>query len=198
MKTFLAAIAALALTVSLASCAPAPTETGPQTIERPVAASTQTPAPVEPPAEDAPAPGPAPVAPTLIISEVARMEFSPTLDPPNYSGVFEIRDEAHGYLGDTAAGPRFLLTHAMSLGNAPAPGNFWQELAVGDGIEAFGSNWRIVERTEAPKSWPTDDPVLLERTVGAGPGTLVLITCVPRWEGRATDNLILIAELEAS
>lgn len=194
MKTFLSAIAALALTVLLASCAPAPTETGPQTIERPAAASTQTPAPVERPAE---APEPAPVAPTLIINEVEPMSFSPTLDPPNYTDIFEIRDEHEGYFANTGLGPRFLLTHAMSLGNSPAPGNLWQELAVGDGIEALGSNWHITERVEAPKSWPTDDAALEERILGAGPGTLVLITCVPRWEGRATHNLIIIAE-EAS
>lgn len=203
MKTFLAALAALALTVFLASCAPAPTDAGPQTIERPAVASTQTPAPVEPPAHDAPAPEPAPAAPALAIAGVESMAFpvfpAPlTLDPPTLGDVFEIRDAGHGYAADTAVGPRFLLAHATSPGRTPAPGNAWQELQKGDRIEALSSAWRIVERVEAPKSWLTEDPALVDRTFGAGPGTLILITCVPRWEGRATHNLIIIAELEGA
>ncbi|WP_433585378.1 hypothetical protein [Microbacterium hydrocarbonoxydans] len=196
MKTFLAAVAALALTVSLASCAAPQPEDAPQTVERvpASAASASSTAPVTPDVHEPSAPAP---AMTLTITEVLPMKKTATLDPPDYVSIFEIRDEHEGYFANTAAGPRFLLTHAMSLGNPPAPGNLWQELAVGDGIEALGSNWTITERVEAPKSWPTDDPALEERILGAGPGTLILITCVPRWEGRATHNLIIIAE-EAS
>lgn len=197
MKTLLAAIAALALTVSLASCAAPQPEDAPQTVERTtvlaVPASTATPAP----AVAEPVPPVTEPTTTLTISHVLPMAKAATLDPPNFTDTFEIRDREEGYLADTALGPRFLLTHAMSLGNPPAPGNLWQELAVGDGIDALGASWRITERVEAPKSWPTDDPALKERILGAAPGTLILITCVPRWEGRATDNLILIAK-EAS
>jgi len=126
------------------------------------------------------------------------MGFAETLDPPDYSGIFEIRDAVHGYPADTSSGPRFLLAHATSPGRTPAPGNAWQQLSVGDRVEALGTTWRIAERVEAPKSWPTDDPALVELTFGAGPGTLVLITCVPRWEGRATHNLILTAAKETA
>lgn len=199
-NTFIAAVE-LVLVLALASCAPAPTETEPQTFERPVATASASPVPeptekaasVEPHAE----PAPEAVA-TLTISEVEPMAFAATLDPPTLDGIFEIRDAEHGYAADTAVGPRFLLTHATSPGRTPSPGNLWQELAVGDRIEALGSAWRIVEHVEAPKSWLADDPDLVERTFGAGPGTLVLVTCIPRWEGAATHNLILTATKEAS
>lgn len=206
MKKMLPAAAALALVLSLASCAVPLAETAPQTAERPVVASpapvitptpTSTEAPIdlpEPPAVVVPEPTPA-----LTITAVEPMAFAATLDPPDYNSVFEVRDVGHGYTADATAGPRFLLSHAMSLGNPPAPGNEWQGLQEGQTIEALGSTWTVSERLEAPKSWPTDDPALVERTYGAAAGTLVLITCVPRWEGRATHNLILIAtETEAS
>lgn len=195
MKTLLAAFAALALIVSLASCVAPQPENAPQTVQR--AAATAAPAPTMAPELEEPVPAPEPST-TLTITEVLPMAKAATLDPPDYVNIFEVRDDAHEYFADTTVGPRFLLTHAMSLGNAPAPGNLWQELVVGDRIEALGSTWSITERVEAPKSWPTDDPALKERTLGAGPGTLVLITCVPRWEGRATENLIVIAELEGT
>ena len=199
MKTFLAAIAALALTVSLVSCAGSQREDAPQTVERTVASAAPTPTAAPPLEADEPAESSVtePTT-TLTVSEVLPMAKAATLDPPDYVNIFEIRDELEGYFADTTVGPRFLLTHAMSLGNPPAPGNRWQELATGDHIEALGSNWTITERVEAPKSWPTDDPVLEERILGAGPGTLILITCVPRWEGRATQNLILIAQQEGT
>ncbi|WP_447947967.1 hypothetical protein [Microbacterium maritypicum] len=202
MKKMLTAVTALALLLSLGSCAAPLSEDATQPAERPVATSpapeatpdaTGAAAPVgapEPPVEAVP-------VPTLTINAVEPMAFATTLDPPTLSGVFEIRDAEHGYLADTERGPRFLLAHATSPGRAPAPGNLWQELAVGDRIEALGSSWSITERVEASKSWPTDDAALVQRTYGADPGTLVLITCVPRWEGRATHNLINIAE-EAS
>lgn len=199
MKTLLAAIAALALIVSLASCSATQPATPPQAVERVPAASASVPTTAPAPdAKDPAGPSAPEPATTLVISDVLPMAWTGTLDPPNYTDIFELRDETHNYLADTAAGPRFLLTHAMSLGNPPAPGNLWQELAVGDRIDALGSNWRIVERVEAPKSWPTDNPALMDRTVGAGPGTLVLITCVPRFEGAASHNLILTATKEAS
>lgn len=198
MKTLLAAIAALALIVSLTSCsAPQPENDAQQSTKQVVATAAPTPTPTpttevtEPVAEPTPEPSTA-----LTISDVRAMGWTGTLDPPDYTNVFELRDAEEGWLADTAAGPRVLLTHAMSFGNPPAPGNAWQELAVGDRIEALGSTWTITERAEAPKSFPTDDPALMERIVGAGPGTLVLITCVPGWT-KATHNLILIAE-EAS
>lgn len=196
---------AFALMLSLASCAAPLPETAPQTAERPVAASpapSSTPEPTvavapvdltEPPAAVVPEPTPA-----LTITAVEPMAFAATLDPPDYSSVFEVRDAGHGYTADTTAGPRFLLSHAMSLGNPPAPGNDWQALQEGQTIEALGSDWTITSRIEAPKNWPADDSALVERTYGASPGTLVLVTCVPRWEGRATHNLILIAELEGT
>lgn len=198
MKTFLAAIAALALTVSLVSCAAPQPEDAPQTVERTVASVAPTPTAAPPLEANEPAESPVtePTT-TLTVSEVLPMAKAATLDPPDYVNIFEIRDEQEGYLANTTVGPRFLLTHAMSSGNPPAPGNRWQELATGDHIEALGSNWTITERVEAPKSWPTDDPALKARIFSAGPGTLILITCVPRWEGRAIENLIIIAE-EAS
>lgn len=126
------------------------------------------------------------------------MPFAAALDPPTLDSIFEIRDAEHGYAADTAVGPRFLLTHATSPGRTPSPGNLWQELAVGDRIEALGTSWRIDSRVVAPKSWLTDDPALVERTFGADAETLVLITCVPRFEGAATHNLIFTATKEAS
>lgn len=199
MKNTLASlVAVVALVLGLSACAPAPTDAAPPTLNRPSATAAPSSAPGETarPAEHAPAP--APVVPTLTITGVESMAYAATLDPPTLDGVFEIRDAEHGYAGDSVIGPRFLLAHATSPGREPAPGNAWQELREGDRIEALGSIWRIAERIEAPKNWPTDNPVLVDQTFGAGPGTLILITCVPRWEGRATHNLILIAQQEGT
>lgn len=201
MKNTFIAAAGLALVLALTSCAPAPTEPEAQTVKQPAAPATSSPvpegtetaAPVEPTAEPAPE-----IATTLAITEVEPMPFAATLDPPTLDDIFEIRDAEHGYPAETAAGPRFLLTHATSPGRAPSPGNLWQELAVGDRIETLGASWRIDSRVEEPKSWLTNDPALVERTFGAGPGTLVLVTCVPRWEGTASHNLIFTATKEAS
>lgn len=199
MKNTLASLAAaVALVLGLSACAAAPTHVAPPTLNRPSATSTpalSTPMETATPAEPVSEPEP---TPALTITGVEPMAFAATLDPPSLDGTFEIRDDEHGYAADSAVGPRFLLAHATSPGRAPTPGNAWQELAVGDRIEALGSVWRIVERVEESKSWLTDDPALVERTFGADAGTLVLITCVPRWEGRATDNLILIAQQEGT
>jgi len=189
MKRTLAVIGlTVTLALGLSACAP-PSKTPPLSVERATAA------PSEP--RETTNPVPEVALPALVIDAVEPMGFAETLDPPDYAGTFEIRDAENGYPADTDAGPRFLLAHATSPGRALAPGNAWQRLAAGDRIYGLGDAWVITERVEAPKSWPTDDAALVGRTFGAEPGTLVLITCVPRSEGRATHNLVLIAE-EAS
>lgn len=191
MKRTLAVIGlSVTLALGLSSCAPPPPPSAP-----PLSVERATTTPSVPRETTNPVPEVAP--PALVIEAVEPMAFAETLDPPDYAGTFEIRDAENGYPADTDAGPRFLLAHATSPGRAPAPGNGWQTLTIGDRISALGASWVITERVEAPKNWPTDDPALAERTFGAGPGALVLITCVPRLEGRATHNLIIIAE-EAS
>lgn len=191
MKRTLTAAAGLFLALALASCA-APPADAPQTLVRHAVAAPA----VENSTVDEP---PAAPAATLTITDARPMTMpeSGVLDPPDFVSVFELHDPGAGFPADTAAGPRILLTHATSFGNPPAPGNTWLELGEADRIVALGSTWRITNRLEAPKSWLRDDPALFERTFGARPGTLVLVTCVPRWEGRATHNLIIIAE-EAS
>lgn len=189
MKRTLTALGiAVTLALGLSACA-SPPSTPPLAVERATAAPSAP--------REATNPVPEVTPPALTIESVEPMAFAETLDPPSYEGTFEIRDAAHGYAADTDAGPRFLLAHATSPGRTPAPGNAWQALNVGDRIDALGESWVITERAEAPKSWPTDDAALVGRTFGAGPGTLVLITCVPRAEGRATHNLIITAK-EAS
>jgi hypothetical protein len=142
--------------------------------------------PATPDPSPSPTPYSGPVA--MTVNATATMPWSPTLDPSNFTDVFQLVDPAHGYLA--TGGTQYLVAHAYEKGTG-APGNTWAALKVGDVVSHQGAFYRVTRISTPPKGDIAQEPIWFN-----DPNLLVLITCLARGAGvgLATNNNVI--ELE--
>lgn len=177
----------LLVMLGLVACAPADAPRQPQnSVTGAPAVAESTPEPTE-------ASVPTPTVHTLTIIDLKTMPWSPRIDPPNETDVFELVGAQWDIPGD---GTRYLAAHAVgpTFDGLPGPGNLWADLKPGDRVVVGEQSYRVTAVEETPKSWSDDlDARFLERV----PGRLLLITCIPLEQGgTATSNRIIWTEAE--
>lgn len=192
------AVAGLTLALLLTGCAAQPVAepTPTQWVSHdatPTPAHSVTPTPtfepvVAPPAE--------PVLAVTTNGTVAAVnaQGESTWEPPTWSGVYRVVDEAHGY--PATGGTRYFISHARSpWSDGRSEGNDWVDTLTTPGaiVQLDSTRYAIDAVITAAK---TD--------IGAVPiwehieGRAILITCVPRWEGSAVENRIIILKREGT
>jgi len=139
------------------------------------------------------------MVPSLDLNVAFRtMTVSAVIDPPDYVSVFEVLG-LNSYGLEIPESSVFLATHALSRGGH-APGNYLvndnDEATLQPGDEIF-VNGVVYEFTHAISMSKTDLPFSQE-VWNNDPNRLVIITCVPRDNGRAVDNIILFGRLAAN
>ncbi|MDR0784058.1 MAG: hypothetical protein LBE83_09935 [Propionibacteriaceae bacterium] len=118
-----------------------------------------------------------------------------TVNPPNFTAVFRIRDFGVG-IEDAELGTVFLSAHSARSGRAP--GNMLQanEQAVlqpGDIIMVDGRAYAYERSVIRSQEDLANVPEVWDEAI---PGRLIFMTCLLRNDGAApTDNLVLIAHL---
>ena len=117
------------------------------------------------------------------------------MNPPNFTSVFLIRNQALGTLTRPADGTVFMVTHAVAGGRAP--GNLLQDhqqtlLKPGDEILVNNIKYQFTEQQIIPK---TELPHHADIWTNE-PGRLIVVTCQVRPEGGiAINNMVLIGHL---
>lgn len=190
------AVAGLTLALLLTGCAAQPVAepTPTQSVSHDATATPAHSVTPTPPSEPVVAPPAEPVLAVTTNGTVAAVnaQGESTWEPPTWTGVYQVVDEAHGF--PATGGTAFYITHARSPWSAErGEGNDWVDVLTtpGDIVLLDGTRFVIDAVISAAK---TD--------IGAVPiwehieGRAVLITCVPRWEGSAVENRIIILEAE--
>lgn len=168
--------ATLVLGIAAVSPATAPVSPSPSTSVMPTVITTMTPEPADTAVPE----------PTHVIDDIRTMSVAAdgVISPPDFDHVFQVQGLPYG--------PVWLAAHAHSPGRGIAPGNTFLTFEVGDRIDALGTSWRITERWAAPKGdvttqGPYSNPSLYT-------GHLIIVSCLPRDSGAATQNTWLVAE----
>lgn len=185
-------VAGLTLALLLTGCSAQPTA-APSPSHSPAAFPTASVTPGAVPTAAASEPAAAPPAePVLTVTMTGTVLWAAEWEPPALSGIYRVVDEAHGFPQDD--GTRFYISHARSPWTAErSEGNDWVDtLTTPGGIVLLdGARYAVTEVITAAKTdigavgiWEHAD------------GRAVLITCVPRWEGSAIENRIIILQKE--
>ncbi len=186
-RLYLAAAALLALAAILlgirAYVLLTPTPTTVQVAEPTPSASSTALAADEPTSTPTAPPLP---ASRLSIVATAELAYSSTLTPPDFTNVFQLVDDAHGYY--RTGGTTYLVAHSYAKGSG-APGNAWEALVVGDVFAQGGSLWQV-DLVATPGNGNGD--IAAQPVWTNDPDLIVLITCLSRGPGNpATNNYVI-------